>query len=290
MKDRLVLGTANFGSAVPETEALEIIDYALSQGIKAIDTANSYGSEEIVGKALKGRRDNVILSTKVGNPAPMGSGLSRRHMEEAIEDSLRRLQTNYVDVYYAHNWDKMVPLEETLKTFDKMIFEGKILSVGCSNFSAEQLEESLDISKKNHITRFGTIQSVYNLIERGAENVLFPLAKKEGIKIATYSPLAGGILTGKYSEGVREGMRAAQFSGANPREAGFIPKITPENIKMGKKVAKIAQKFSITPSQLAIGWVLSNPLVDSVIIGVRSLEQLKEILYSNTPKEALVLI
>src|SRR3989338_2032260 len=130
----LVLGTANFGSSVSEVDALTIIDYALAHGITAIDTADSYGSsEEIVGKALKGKRDSVYLATKVGNPSPSGSGLSSKHIREAIKSSLHRLQTDYIDLYHAHNWDRNVPLTETLGAFNAVVKEGYAAALSCSN-------------------------------------------------------------------------------------------------------------------------------------------------------------
>lgn len=288
---KFVLGTANFGSSVSEGDATTIIDYALAHGINAIDTADSYGSsEEIVGRALKGKRGSVFLSTKVGNPVPSGSGLSKKHIEGAIQSSLRRLRTDHVDLYQAHNWDKDIPLAETLSAFNSIVTEGCALTLGCSNFTANQISESLTLVRELGVVPFTTIQPVYNLIERGAEYDVLPLATEKRLSVWAYSPLAGGILTGKYSHGIPAESRAAEFPNANPRQAGFIPKITEENIAIGAGVVKIAEEFGVTPSQLAIAWVLLNPAITSVIVGVRNLEQLQEILDSNVAKEALELL
>ncbi len=285
---KLILGTANFGSSVSEREAVALIDYALAHGITAIDTADSYGdSEEIVGKALRGRRDSVFLATKVGNPSPSGSGLSKKHIEEAIQHSLRRLQTDYVDLYQAHNWDKGTPLAETLGAFNSVVTDGYAAALGCSNFTVDQIRESLTLAETSGVVPFTTTQPVFNFIERSAENDLLPFALEQHLSVWAYSPLAGGVLTGKYAHGIPRDSRAAQFPNANPREAGFIPKITEGNITIGIQVAKIAEKFNVTSSQLLIAWVLSNPAVTSVIVGVRNLEQLREIVTGNVPREAL---
>lgn len=285
---QLVLGTANFGTAVSGDEAARIIDYALEHGITSIDTADSYGdSEEIVGKALQGRRDSVFLATKVGNPSPSGSGLSSKHIEEAVQDSLRRLQTNHVDLYQAHNWDKETPLTETLSAFDMVVKRGYATALGCSNFTLSQIEESLALAKELDVTPFTTVQPVFNFIERGAEDDVLPFALEKHLSVWAYSPLAGGVLTGKYSQGIPAESRATEYPNANPRQAGFIPKLTEDSLDMGERVARIAKEFSVTPSQLAIAWVLSHPAVTSVIIGVRNLEQLQEVFHTTVPPEAL---
>lgn len=288
---KLILGTANFGSAVSEDEAVRVIDCALALGITAIDTADSYGpAEEIVGKALRGRRDSVFLATKVGNPVSSGSGLSSKHIEEAIQDSLRRLRTNYVDLYQAHNWDKSTPLAEMLAAFDAVVMGGYAATLGCSNFTMNQISESLALAQELGITAFSTIQPVYNLIERDAADDILPFAQEKHLSVWAYSPLAGGILTGKYAQGIPAESRAAEYPNANPRQAGFIPKITEENIAKGIRVAKIAKEFGITPSQLAIAWVLAQSAITSVIIGVRNLKQLQEIMQNTVPPEALSLL
>lgn len=288
---KLVLGTANFGSSVSESGALTIIDYALGHGITAIDTADSYGdSEKIVGKALRGRRDAVFLATKVGNPSPNGSGLSSKHIDEAIQNSLRRLQTDYIDLYQAHNWDTDTPLAETLSAFNVVVSRGHTMALGCSNFTRNQISESLTLAEELGVAPFTAIQPVFNLIERSATLDVLPLAVKKHLSVWTYSPLAGGILTGKYSRGIPAESRATEYPNANPRQAGFIPKITEENIAIGVRVATIAKKFGVTPSQLAIAWVLIQPAITSVIIGVRNLEQLREIVQSTVPPEALNLL
>lgn len=285
---KFILGTANFGKPVAGDDAIEIINYALYHGVTAVDTADSYGdAEEIVGKALLGRRDSIFLATKVGNLSQGGSGLSSKHIEEAMQDSLRRLQTDYVDLYQAHNWDKTVPLPETLRAFNALVRDGRTLALGCSNFTASQILESLTLSETLGVASFTTVQPVYNLIERHSEDEELPLAVEKHLSVWAYSPLAGGILTGKYSNGIPSGSRAEEYPNADPRQAGFIPKITKENIAIGTRVVDIAQKFGITPAQLAIAWIFKNPAVTSVIIGVRNLAQLREILNGEVPKEAV---
>ena len=288
---KLVLGTANFGTSVNAEDALEIVAYALDNGITAIDTADSYGSaEEIVGKALKGKRDNVFLATKVGNPSPHGSGLSAKHIEESIVHSLKRLQTDRVDLYFAHNWDKQTSLSETLTAFDDVVRKGYTEALGCSNFTRDHIAESLVLAKELGVTPFSVVQPPYNLIERVTESEILPFALEKHIKVWAYSPLAGGILTGKYAQGIPAGSRAEDYPGANPREAAFIPKITPENRAVGTKVAEVAKKYGITASQLAVAWVLSQKAVTSVVVGVRNKEQLRELLDSAVPEEALALL
>lgn len=285
---KLVLGAANFGSSVSESEALNIIDYAFSHGINAIDTADSYGlSEEIIGKSLKGRRDKFILVTKVGNPTSIGSGLSQEHINKSLRNSLQILQTDYVDLYMAHNWDKRVPILESISAFNYAVESGLARALGCSNFTLNQILESLELSKRLEIISYSNIQPVYNIIERGAESDLLPFASANNLSVWTYSPLAGGVLSGKYLKGIPVNSRAENFPNANPREAGFVPKITKETINISAKVSEIAHDYCVTSSQLALAWTLANQNVTSVIVGVRNLGHLKEILNLNVPKEAL---
>lgn len=285
---RLVLGTANFGTDVSKEDALSIIDYALDQGILAIDTADSYGNaEEIVGEALTGKRDKVMLATKVGNPTPLGSGLSQAYMNEAIRGSLSRLRTDYVDFYFAHNFDRHTSLTETLLTFDSLVKSEVVRSIGCSNFTFDQLREIVALSRTLDTEPPRVLQPVYNAIERSAENDLFPFAEEHHMKVWTYSPLAGGVLTGKYAAGVPKGSRAEKYPNADPREAGYIPKLNPATVSVGKHVAAIAQEYTVTPSQLAIAWTLSHPAVTAVVIGLRSRQQLESILMANVPPEAV---
>ncbi|MEM3799681.1 MAG: aldo/keto reductase, partial [Thermoprotei archaeon] len=212
------LGSNNFGTQLERASALKVIDKALELGINMIDTANVYTagrSEEIIGEAIKGRRDEVVVATKVGSPVssntPLGSGLSRKHIHWQLEQSLRRLQTNYVDVYYLHRFDPETPLEETLRTMDQLVKLGKVLYVGVSNFDRKQLEETWRICVELDLEKPIVLQPPYNLLRRDIEREVAPWCEENGVGVAVYSPLQGGLLTGKYSpvEQPPQGSRAA---------------------------------------------------------------------------------
>ena len=203
----LGLGANNFGWWIDEKTSIEVIHYALDQGINFIDTADMYDqghSEEIIGKALKGRRDNVIIATKFSSrmgEGPNDRGGSRYYIKKAVEASLKRLQTEYIDLYQIHNPDPETPIEETLRALNDLIQSGKVLYIGCSNFSSWQLSDAIWTSRINNLHSFITIQVKYNLFERQIENELIPCCKAYGIGIIPWGPLAGGFLTGKYQRG-----------------------------------------------------------------------------------------
>ncbi len=202
----LCLGAMNFGSVTPAEEGIAIIDRALDVGVNFIDTADVYGkgaSETVVGQALArgGKRDSVILATKVGNPtssAPADGEGTRYHLIHACENSLRRLQTDHIDLYQLHRPSPGVPQEETLRAFDDLIRAGKVRYVGCSNHPAWGVMEALSISEREHIARYVSEQPPYSLLDRRVENELIPLAQQYGLGILPWSPLAGGILAGRY--------------------------------------------------------------------------------------------
>lgn len=307
---RVALGTANFGTAVPPATATEVINAALDHGINVIDTANVYGndafqshahagtpvlSEEIVGRAIEGRRREIVLATKVGNrngPGPDDAGLSRTHIIRELEGSLRRLRTEYVDLYQVHNWDARTPIDESLGAFDQLVRHGKVRFLGCSNFSALQVCRYLWSADKNGYAPLAALQPLYNLLEREIEAELLPLAREFGIGILAYSPLAGGVLTGKYrsTDGAPPGSRAAEYPGQDPRTAGFFPKRSPRNMEVVETLARIASEFSLTPARLALAWLYSRREVSSVIVGVRTQEQLADNIASlTTPAPAAAL-
>jgi aryl-alcohol dehydrogenase (NADP+) len=200
----ICLGTMIYGDQVEEARSLKIIRKALDSGVNFLDTADMYvegKSEEIVGKALKGHRDSVVLATKVANrtgPGPNDVGLSRKHIMKAIEDSLRRLKTDYIDIYYVHLPDYETPIEESLHALDDLVHQGKVRYIACSNFRAWQLCKALWVSDIQNLARFDCIQPPYNLITRDIEYELLPLCVGEGVGVCVYNPLSGGLLTGKH--------------------------------------------------------------------------------------------
>ena len=275
----MALGCASFGGPADEKASIEILDRALGGGITLFDTSNIYQggrSEEILGKAMKGwQRDKVVIATKVGGKTGEGcydAGLSRKHIMTSIEESLRRLQTDYIDIYQAHWPDQSTPIDETLYTFDSLVRAGKVRYVGCSNYTAWELCKALWTSSENKLTRFDCVQPRYNLITRWIEYDLIPLCVNEGIGLITYNPLAGGFLTGKYH---REGppLEESRFGG----ELGGIYRRRywyERNFEAVEKLSSIVRDFGHTLPQVALAWVLHNQAISSVIIGVNSIDQL----------------
>jgi len=270
----LCLGTMNFGGPTPEDEAIRLIHTAFDSGINFMDTANMYNdgeSERIVGKALKqgNRRDQVILATKcfwqVGD-GPNDRGLSRYHILRACEDSLRRLQTDHIDLYQMHRPDFDVPIVETLSALTDLVRQGKVRYIGCSTYPAWKVMEALVVSEQKGYARYITEQPPYNLLDRRIENELVPLALEYNLGLLPWSPLAMGILVGRYPlDGtLPEGSRAAR------RGAVFSERITRRGLEIGAKVAKMAEERGLTPAQLAMLWVKDQPAVTAPIIGPRT--------------------
>src|SRR5512136_1884544 len=203
---QLCLGSNNFGGQINEEASLKIVNKALDCGINVIDTANIYTggkSEEIIGKAVKGWRDQVVIATKVGfgkDEGPNQSGLSRKHILNQVERSLKSLQTDFIDIYYAHRFDPETPLEETLRTFDYLVHQGKVRYIACSNFAAWQIAKTNEVCENHDWEKLTAIQPPYNLLQRDIEEDIIPYCQQEGLGILTYTPLMGGFLTGKYSK------------------------------------------------------------------------------------------
>lgn len=285
---RLCLGCMNFGGRTAEKEAIGIIHHALDADINFIDTANVYGhdpanfsfgrgrSEEIVGQALKqsGRRSRVVLATKVYFPMsddPNAQGSSRRHIIEQCEASLRRLQTDYIDLYQLHHPSNDIPVDETLRALDDLVRSGKVRYIGTSSFAAWQIVESLWVSKEYGLNRFISEQPSYNLLDRRVERELVPMAQTFGIAIIPWSPTAGGFLTGKYQRGMPPppDSRFDKFwQGAEERhysEAAFA---------VLDLVTDLSQEKGCTPYQLALAWCIQQPGITSPIIGPRTQEHL----------------
>ena len=266
------LGTNNFGMRLDAAKTALIISHAVDVGINMIDTSNSYGkglSEEFIGKALKGKRDQVVLATKVSSrmgEGPNNSGNSRRHIMVEVEASLRRLDTDYIDLYQIHWWDPNTPLEETLRALDDLVSQGKVRYIGSSNFSAWQACEAAWTARSLGIASFVSTQPRYSMMDRKAEAELVPFCRKYSVGILPYYPLENGFLTGKYrrNEAAPEGTRLA----ANDR--GLL---TNENFDVLEGLIDFAEARGHTVLELAFAWLLANKAVSSVIAGATKIEQ-----------------
>lgn len=275
----LCLGAMNFGAPTSTEESLRIINRALEAGINFIDTANVYNggeSERIVGRALKenGRRDQVVLATKVHNPmgsGPNDGGDSRYHIMRACEDSLRRLQTDRIDLYQLHRPPLTMPQDETLRAFDDLIHAGKVLYIGSSTHPAWMVMEALAISEQYHLARYISEQPPYNLLDRRIENELIPLCQKYGLAILPWSPLAGGILAGRYPPGEEfgEGTRASRTGDF------FRFRISRTGRQVAAKVAEMAEERGMSAAQLSLLWLKDQPGVTAPIVGPRTMEHLE---------------
>jgi aryl-alcohol dehydrogenase-like predicted oxidoreductase len=277
----LGLGTNAFGKRADDPTSIRIIHAALDQGINFIDTANIYAgteSERIIGQALRGRRENAVLATKAGLPrhdGPHGRGSSRYHLQQELEHSLRRLQTDYVDLYQIHTFDPHTPLDETLRTLDDMVTSGKVRYIGASNYAAWELMKALGTSELKGYVRYISTQTSYSLADRTPELELVPMCLDQGVGIIPYFPLAGGILTGKYNgeAGVPSGSRAD----TDPAFNRFLLK---HNVQLGEQVTEKASAYGCSPSVLSLAWLLARPAVSTVIVGATSSEQLEHNLAS----------
>ena len=270
------LGTMMFGGATNEADSIRIIHKALDVGINFVDTANMYsvgGSEIVVGKALAGRREKVILATKGRNKmgeGPNDQGASRVHLMHELHASLKRLGTDYVDIYYAHAPDYSTPIEETLRALDDMVRQGKVHYVACSNYRAWRVCEALWTSDKLNLNKFVCTQPLYNICNRDIEVELLPLCKEHGLGVVTYSPLARGILSGKYEPGKAfpEGSRAARGD-VRMKQA----ELRDESLELAQKINAWCAQRGVATSQFAVAWCLANPILTSVILGPRTMEQ-----------------
>jgi aryl-alcohol dehydrogenase-like predicted oxidoreductase len=254
--------------------AVRIIHQAYDSGINLLDTANRYTdgqSEDIVGRAIKGRRHEFVVATKVRGrvgPGPNDEGLSRAHIMHQVEASLRRLGTDYIDLYQAHSVDAGTPLEETLRAFDDLIRQGKVRYIGCSNFPAWQLVKSLWISDVNKLSSFVSVQPTYNLANRAVEQELQPLCVDQGVGMILYSPLGGGLLTGKYEQEAPAGSRGES-------QPGIVEK-SKRNAAGLQLLKEIAAELGKTPAQVSLNWLVNRRAVSSAIVGVSRPEQLEE--------------
>ncbi len=276
----LGLGANNFGWWIDEQRSTTVINHALELGINFIDTADWYDngrSEEYIGSTLKGRRTGVLIATKFSQPmgeGPNDRGGSRWYIKRAVEASLKRLNTDYIDLYQMHHPDPTTPIEETLRALDDLVKAGKVRYIGCSNFNGWQLSEAMWTSRVNNLNSFVTVQPRYNLFERQIEQELVPCCKAHGVGVIPWGPLAGGFLTGKYRRGEQPPPPA---SGANPAKAFtelYNAVITDVNWERLGKLDAFAKTRGHKVSELAIAWLLSLPWVCSVIAGATTPEQL----------------
>jgi aryl-alcohol dehydrogenase-like predicted oxidoreductase len=269
------MGTMTFGGVTDEAEAARIVDHCLDSGVNFFDTANVYTggrSEEILGQLVKDKREDLVIATKVFNPqgpGPNDMGLSRKHIMRACEASLRRLGTDYIDLYQVHSDDRETPIEETLRALDQLVRDGKVRYIGASNHVAWRLSDALWTSELRNLARYECLQPLYNLIERGIDDELLPLCREKGVGIITWSPLAGGWLTGKYRGDVAADARLNQ-----PDRPPMGASIDRERVL--DAVLAVAERMNATPAQVALRWVMDQVGITSAIIGARNVEQLDD--------------
>jgi len=285
----ICLGTMTFGvegmfgqiSDLDFKRSKEMIDIALDSGINFIDTADVYSngsSEEVVGKAIGSRRDDLILCTKVTMDAGARNindvGSSRHHILEACEASLKRLKTDYIDVYMLHTMDLSTPLEESLRALDDLVRQGKVRYIGCSNFSGWYLLKALDISERSGLEKFVTYQAYYSLLARETENEIIPACLDQGLGLMVWSPLSGGYLSGKFRKD-KPSPKGTRI-GDND-ESPFIPPVDIKKAyKILDKLEEIAASHNASIAQAALNYTLSKPSVSTLVIGARKIEQLKD--------------
>jgi aryl-alcohol dehydrogenase-like predicted oxidoreductase len=271
------LGGNTFGNGADEAQTGRIVNRALDLGINFIDTADVYSrgiSEEYVGKAVAGRRQEALIATKVQGrmgDLPNDEGLSRKHIMEGIEASLRRLDTDYVDLYQVHRFDSSTPIEETLSALDDLVRQGKVRYIGCSNFAAWQICESLWVADRKNLTPFVSVLPRYNIFDRAIERELVPFCRQYGIGIIPYSPLAGGVLTGKYHPG--EEPPADTRAGRNARMRQQLNEATLGRVD---RLVAWAKGRAHSGGELALAWLLAHPEVSTVIAGATRPEQVEE--------------
>jgi aryl-alcohol dehydrogenase-like predicted oxidoreductase len=276
----ITLGCMTLGLQVGESESLNVIKSALDLGINSFDTANGYAggkSEQILGTAVKGQRNSVIIATKVSfinGPGPNDSGLSRKHIMNEVEGSLKRLQTDYIDIYYAHFPDFDTMLEETLRTMDDLVHQGKVRYIGCSNYPAWLLCKALWKSDKLNLARFDSLETPYNLLTRDIEVEVLPLCADEGLGVAIFNPLAGEMLTGRHEYGKPPAEGRFTLKDMGP---GYLERFWNEsNFQALDRFKVLAKAHGCTLPQFSLAWILNNGIVSTVLSGSISPEQIKE--------------
>jgi len=294
---RLCLGTMTFGFQCDEESSVAILDKAFGAGVTFLDTADAYplggtgrtlgATEEILGRWMAGRRDDVVLATKCYYPRsrrPWDQGSSRKNVLSAIEASLRRLRTDYVDLYQLHSWDPTTPIDETLGALDDLVRSGKVRYIACSNFLAYQLARAIGRSEVLGLARLDSVQPRYNLLFREIERELLPLCAEEGIGVIAYNPIAGGLLSGKHRVGVpTEGTRFTLGTAAGRYQERYWHD---DEFATVEALRPLAADAGMTMAQLAVAWVLANPVVTAPIVGASRPEQLDDALAAlSTPMD-----
>jgi aryl-alcohol dehydrogenase-like predicted oxidoreductase len=282
------LGTMTFGNQCDEPTSHAIMNKAVEAGVTFFDTADVYPlgatpemvgrTEEYIGSWLKGRRDQIVLATKFAGQ--VGNGLndrggSRKHILQAVENSLRRLHTDYIDLYQMHHLDPDTPLDETLRALDDLVHSGKVRYIGCSNFPAWQVCKSLWISDTEGLARFDAVQPRYNLLFRHIEGELLPLALDQGIGVISYNPLAGGMLTGRYQPGQvpQQGTRFTLHNAGSMYQARYWQDAQMQAVD---RLKSYCQEHDLVIAQVALAWVLAQPAITSAIVGASKPEQLDQ--------------
>lgn len=279
----LGLGTMQFGKAqnvgqLGQAATTEMIKFALELGINFIDTADVYSrgeSETLIGNAIKQIRDDIVVATKVRLPMSdenvNRSGSHRVNIMRGVESSLRRLQTDYIDLYQVHGWDSNTPLEETLRTLDDLVRQGKVRYIGLSNFLAWQAAVALGLQEKMNLEKFVAAQMYYSLVGRELEHEWIPFAEYSGMGILVWSPLAGGFLTGKYSRN-QPPPESSRFA-----EAGqFVPFDKELGFNVVDVLKQVADRHGVSPTRVAVAWTMSRPMISSVLVAARKLEHLED--------------
>ena len=282
----MALGGNVFGWTVDEPTSFKILDAFLSSGFNFIDTADMYStwapgnkggeSETIIGRWLKqnGKRDQVVIATKVGKPmGPQKRGLSKPYIHSAVEASLQRLQTDYIDLYQSHEDDPDTPLQETLEAYEELIEQGKVKAIGASNYTANRLSEALQVSREHKLPRYESLQPLYNLYDRTEfEGPLEEVCLKEGLGVICYLSLASGFLTGKY--------RTEKDLSQSPRGAHVKDYVNPRGFRILETLDRVAERYSSTPAQVALAWLMARPSITAPIASATNLNQLKDLLES----------
>jgi len=277
----LCFGTMTFGTEADETESALMFKRCRDVGINFFDCSNNYSdgrAESILGKLIHECRDDVIITSKVSQRVGRdvnALGSSRRHIMQAIEQSLTRLNTDRIDLYFIHHFDPLTPIEETLRALDDVVRQGKVLYLGVSNWAAWQIAKALGISEKNHLARFECIEPMYNLLKRQAEVEILPLARSEKLGVIPYSPLAAGLLSGKYVN--------TSATGRIVEKQQYAKRYShPRYYEIAKHFAHYAHELDVKPSTLALKWVMAKPDITAPIIGARNLAQLEDSLEALT--------
>ena len=282
MVSELCLGCMTFGREADEGDSRKIVDRFLDAGGNFLDTADVYSkglSEEITGRAIKGVRDNVVLATKVYFPmgeGPNDIGLSRKHVTQGCEDSLRRLGTDYIDLYQVHCWDGVTPLQETLSALTDLVRSGKVRYIGVSNFTGWQLMRSVCVSEANGLEKFACLQPQYSLVERNIEREVLPICVEEGLGVIPWSPLGGGFLSGKYRRGEKPPQGSRISEAVESMEEYWDRRATERNWATLDVVSRISEEMGKSYAQISLNWLLRQQGVTAPIIGARTLEQLED--------------